>query len=352
MPTRMTLTELENLDARRRHLLKCERLLGFLNDAILPYSYAWTHPTRGEIGIRVEAVGLQDGDLMIRAQAGLTASGIPLLVASPLRFVNPPVRVQTGLNAQGMAVFAFRPLEAICQALAHTISLMPENPDHVALAPGDPTLTTYPDADPETTTVDGHTRRGGVNETFSTIRAGAGTANSSATALENCAQLTATTTTNQYSALRRSIYLFDTSSIASGNTISSATLSLYGAAKENGLGSPELDVVSSNPASNTTLVNADHATLGTTVYGGVVYDSFSTSAYNDMSLDSAAVTKAGITKLGVRLNWDTDNSFGGTWASGAASSFQAYTADQSGTTNDPKLVVVYDTARRRVLIAT
>ncbi len=143
--------------------------------------------------------------------------------------------------------------------------------------------------------------------------------------------------------MRRYIWLFDTSSISATDSVSSVTLSIYGTAKANGLGSPDLDIVSSNPASNTTLANADYlyTNFGTTVYGSVAYASYSTTGYNDITLTTDSVTKAGITKLGGRNSWDTDNSFTGTWVSGDVSYMQAYSADQTGTSNDPKLTVTY-----------
>lgn len=214
------------------------------------------------------------------------------------------------------------------------------------------TLTAYPNPSTGATTVDGHVRRSSVDQTFANIRTGSGVANSATTAQENILQLTASTTSNQFAVMRRYIWLFDTSSISSGDTISSVTLSIYGSAKTNNLGSPDLDIVTSNPASNNSLANSDYTytNFGTTVFGSVPYASFSTTGYNDIILTTDSITKASITKLGGRNSWDTDNSFTGSWVSGDVTSMQAYSADQTGTTNDPKLVVVYTPAgasRRR-----
>lgn len=217
------------------------------------------------------------------------------------------------------------------------------------------TLVVYPDADPESTTIDGHVRRSGVDETWATIRAGAGTNQSSTSASQAMAQLTASTTSNQFERLVRGIFLFDTSSIGASDTVTSATLSIYGSAKAAGLGSTGLDfdIVTSNPASNTALAGSDYANLGGTPLASVAYASYSTGAYNDFSLAPADVTKAGISKFGCRLSWDVDNSFGGSWSSGASTSFHCHNADQTGTTQDPKLTVIYTPAggaTRRVFI--
>ena len=214
----------------------------------------------------------------------------------------------------------------------------------------------YPDAGTGGATVDGHVKRSGVDESFSAIRTGAGVANSATTANENCAQLTATATSNQYSVLRRSIITADSSAVPSGDTVTTFTVSLYGTGKNNELGNPDLDVVTATPASNNALVNDDYTytNFGTTALGSVAYGSFSKSGYNDISCDVSGVTKAGITKIGLRLSWDTDNS-APTWTTGTpVSSFQIYFADQAGTTNDPKLTIVHAPAggARRVFLVT
>lgn len=214
------------------------------------------------------------------------------------------------------------------------------------------TLVVYPDAHAETTTVDGYVARAGVNQTFADIRSGAGTTADDNNAADQSPKLIASATSNQYAQLNRSIFLFDTSTIGSGDTVSSATISLFGTAKGSGLGSAEIDIVTSAPASNTALANGDYANLGTTPLASKTSAAYSTSAYNDFTLATGDVTKAGVTKLGATLNWDTDNSFGGAWGSGLTAYFGMNMADQTGTTNDPKLTVVYTTpsATRRVMV--
>jgi hypothetical protein len=43
----------------------------------------------------------------------------------------------------------------------------------------------------------------------------------------------------------------------------------------------------------------------------------------------------------LRSGWDRSASFGGVWAAGAETRFQARYADTAGTGSDPKLVVTY-----------
>lgn len=206
------------------------------------------------------------------------------------------------------------------------------------------TTIVYPDAGTGGTSVDGHVRRSGVSQSFSDIRTATGNAHGDTNANGNCAQLNATASSNLYSVMRRTIITADTSAVPSGDEVSSFTLSIYGSAKTNGLGSPDLDVVTAAPASNNDLVNADYlyTNFGTTPLGSVSYASYSTSGYNDISCDPSVVAKgaSAITKLGLRLSWDTDNS-GPSWSSGAVTYFECYFADQAGTTNDPKLTIVH-----------
>jgi len=204
------------------------------------------------------------------------------------------------------------------------------------------TLVVYSDADPESTSVDGRVRHAGTNITWAAVQGGAGTNSNDVTpggVTNSCGELEAGSTTDRWAQMERGVFLFDTSTIGSGETITSITLSLYGISKDTTLGATDLDVVSSAPASNTALAAGDYDSLGTSVYGSISSAGFTTSAYNDITL-SAGVTKAGITKLGTRLAWDTDNA-APTWSSGVKTSLRAYYADQTGTTNDPKLTVIY-----------
>lgn len=236
--------------------------------------------------------------------------------------------------------YAFYPLWLVF----HIWDTLFANKWNPALNLGFDTLTVYPDADPETTTVDGSMYRAGVNETLAVIRAGSATLVLPSTTVENIVGLHASSTTNQYSDLERSLFLFDTSTLASIANIESALFSFWATSKSNGLGSFVTYLCSSNPASNTNIVNADFSTLGTTSYGTIDYASVTTGAYSGLSLNSSgmsAINKGGITKLGLKLDWDILNSFTGTWVSTEVSRIIAYFADQTGTTNDPKLVVTY-----------
>ena len=48
--------------------------------------------------------------------------------------------------------------------------------------------------------------------------------------------------------------------------------------------------------------------------------------------------------FGSMVGWDKDNSFTGTWGSELATDVRVYSVDQTGTANDPKLVVEHSAA--------
>lgn len=212
------------------------------------------------------------------------------------------------------------------------------------------TLTAYPDPHPESTTVDGMVEAiGTVTPTWAALRAGTGGLNVSAdnNSIETIARITADGAGGFYR-LYRSVYLFDTSSI-SGGSVSAATFSIYGQSKSDGLSiTPGINVVSSNPASNTALVGADFTTLGNTAYSTAIsYSSYSTTGYNNFVLNASgisAISTTGITKLGIKESVYDLGDTTPTSTSDFTSDFIAYLADNAGTSIDPKLVVTYTTS--------
>lgn len=206
------------------------------------------------------------------------------------------------------------------------------------------TTTVYPDANPETTSVDGYVGRDGADESWATIIAGAGTtSNNIGTSLTHM-RIVASATTDQFAQLYRSFYLFDTSSIDDADSVSAATLSIRATSKTNSLGSPDYVIVSGSPSSDTALATGDFGSVGSTLFGSVTYANISTAAYTDITLNGsgkAAVSKTGISKFAGINSWDFNGTFGGSWSSGASATFAAYYADLSGTSSDPKLVVTH-----------
>lgn len=208
------------------------------------------------------------------------------------------------------------------------------------------TLTAYPDTAPgESVSFDGMAQRTGVDQSFSAIRSGAGNASTNSTTFPTSAvQLVSSSTPSQFSRLNRVIELFDTSAIGASGVVTAATLSLYGFARSETLGSTTVEIVSSNPASNTAIANADYGNLGSTSFASIAGGSISTSAYNDFTLDAggvANVSVSGVSKFGHRLGWDLSGTFGGTWTANKTTDYIFYNADNTGTSKDPKLEVTY-----------
>lgn len=362
-------TLLKTKTVRERHLIKSEEVV----NKFVKGNYEFSG-----IEIGVESVSMKDDNLVIMARAW--ENGVQLgfgedgsIDIERFVFVNPPVLVNdpsgniiresidelTGQKTQ-------RKLRedivlAIGESLAHTIKVSKREGQIVPGKIGNTTLTVYPDADPETTTVDGVVyTNGGADDTFSNLRTAAGTVANDTTANSLFAYIGASTTSNQYSLLGRSIFLFDTSSIGAGATISSATWSGYGTSTQDNLNGASsansvLVLVASTPASNTALAAADYGQLGTTDFGrSVTQENWSTVAYNDTTINAsgiAAINKTGVTKFGIRYGWDFDNTTTGlTWASSGIQKVYGYFADQTGTANDPKLVVNYSSSSIKDII--
>jgi hypothetical protein len=229
--------------------------------------------------------------------------------------------------------------------LAHWFDQRIANTLCPALNLGFDTLTAYPDANPETATVDGYAWRSGVDETFATIVSAAGT-QALDTDPDLYAVVWASTTTDQFKEIDRMIFLFDTSAIGGGN-ISDAILSLWGLSKTGALGAPPLHACASSPAGNTSVGASDFATMGSTSFGNIAWASLvsTDTAYSDITINAsglAAINKTGVTKLGARIEWDINASFTGTWGSTLANVLQVASAENaSGTAKAPKLTVTF-----------
>ena len=215
-----------------------------------------------------------------------------------------------------------------------------------------------PDADAESTSVDGETYTwGGSNWDTEHDKT---TANARDTTTSSfIGHFKSNIGTNQYS-LARMFYLFDTSALGSGEPIQSATFSHYylsGWVNDAGGGSvastKSSTVVQSSPASNTALASGDFDQCGSVdnptegIDSGDrfdAWDDWTLNQYNDIELNSTGVgwvSDDGITKLGVRVTLDcTDSDPGAGYYINLAGT--AY-ADYSGTDKDPKLTVTHGT---------
>lgn len=141
-------------------------------------------------------------------------------------------------------------------------------------------------------------------------------------------------------------YVFDTSAIPDGATITSATFSVY--STTTGDGSETTNpangaLVAYTPSSDTAPTTSDYQQFGTTRLADtdVTRANFvASSAYKNWTLNAAglaAINKTGNTRLGIRPS----NDFSDGTAPTARSYALGYYAAQTGTTQDPKLYIEY-----------
>lgn len=228
-----------------------------------------------------------------------------------------------------------------------------------ALNLGFDTLIQYPDTSYGGDSVDGYVYAEDLaGQTFATLRAGIGVPLFvNRTDVSLFAHLTAHTTTNKYTDLVRSYMTFDTATIGQFSTINSATLDLYVHNKSNGLGSTSLEIVESLQNTSNTLLGTDFVNVGTDSFATKAYASVTAGTYNTFTLDAdgrANIDGEGDSMFAARLGWDLTGTFSGTWASAALTSIRWASADETGTSQDPKLTVNYspviDTAPNGTLL--
>jgi hypothetical protein len=196
--------------------------------------------------------------------------------------------------------------------------------------------------------LDGYVDHFQTNQTWATIHDAAGNTADNVSAYSGTVQIVSTSTTNTWSAIVRSIYLFDTSALPDNAIISSATFSVYGGDKvDQGSWSPTMNIYSVNPSSNTSLTATDYATFGTTTYcdAAITYANMNAAGYNNFTLNSTGlsnISKTGITKIGLReATYDVANS-APTYVASKQFYFRGYYSEQ-GAGYQPKLVVTYTT---------
>ena len=135
----------------------------------------------------------------------------------------------------------------------------------------------------------------------------------------------------------RSFFYFDTSSLLDDCTIISATFSLYGYQYS----SANVTVQEGTQGTGALTVEDYDAFTGSS-FASV--DSWSTSGYNDFTLNSAglsAINKTGNTFYCTR---EKNKDYSGGYPGGGTMGSGCYYADNSGNTKDPKLEVTYTTA--------
>lgn len=208
------------------------------------------------------------------------------------------------------------------------------------------TSTFYPDADTETATVDGNVWHfTSTNTAWAALVASAGTGAADSNATVYGTYINSDTSTPFWKHLYRGIVLFDSSAIGVGKIVTAATLSLYGSSKADDLSiTPDLNIYSSAPASNTSLASGDYNSLGSTAFSSAItYSDYSVTGFNDFVLNSSGIANIpvdGISKFGVRnANYDVAAN-APSWTQSLTSRLLFYGSEQ-GTGFKPKLVLTY-----------
>jgi hypothetical protein len=246
--------------------------------------------------------------------------------------------------------------EAVLVDLAHTISLVGKKGNIIPGKVGHTTSTFYPDPNVESTSVDGmayQTYGLGAGVTWATITADAGNTTDDSSGNIYGFGILSDNVSGKWRQIFRGLYLFDTSAIPDTDSISSAILSLSGESKTDDLSiTPNINIYSSAPASNTAVVAGDYDSLGATAFSSAIaYADFqvnaSTGIYNDFTLNAsgiAAISLTSISKFGSRnASYDVSGT-PPTWSSFKASNMTVFAADAAGATKDPKLVIVHAAA--------
>ena len=275
-----------------------------------------------------------------------------------IRIFNPPIlvpdgtkRTHTMYDGTQVQVDNFRedPAAATRLGLAHTISLVGKTDTNIIAGKEGRTVSTFYPAAGASSPADGAADENDTNATWTTIQGAAGDLARNSDAQDYYERIVSGSVSNGWDLIVRGIFMFDTSTIDDADSISAATLSLFGSLKDDTLGiTPTLNIYSSAPASTADVVAGDYDSLGTTAFAtGITQADFSISAYNDFALNAsgiANISKTGVSKFGSRdATYDAANQ-APTWGSSAGSYMAGYTADQAGTTNDPKLVVTHAVA--------
>lgn len=225
---------------------------------------------------------------------------------------------------------------------AYTAPLPPIDP-YVSTAWG--TVSTfYPDADAESTSVDGHA----VEETdaaWATIRAAAGdVANDTDGTMD--VNVKASGSSNVWTEFARAALLFDTSSLPDTDSIDSVDLDLVATSRTDDF-TDSISVVTSAPASDTAVVGGDFDSFGTTKQApDTLLSSYTvdSSTFNTHTLNATGesnISLTGITKFGLRPTSDNDDSEP-TWASTKRTQILFASADEVlGGDKRPRLVVTH-----------
>lgn len=270
------------------------------------------------------------------------------------RIYNPPIKVPDGTKSSTTTMsgkivlidnFKEDPPEALRQVIAHNVKIVGKSGSNIILGKiGSTTSTFYPDADPESSSVDGTVTYSANPTTWQEAHdAATGTSLNDTDANRFVGVQNANPQWN----ITRGLFFYDTSPLGDTDTIDSATLSLYSRIApddDDNDGNDFIAIVHSTSTSVTALVLGDYGKFGIIEQHDVGQrkdlTTMGSGVYVDWTLNSTGVgnvSKTTLTRFGAReghdlLNIAVDPTFN--------TMYIAF-AETAGTTQDPKLVVVH-----------
>ena len=240
------------------------------------------------------------------------------------------------------------PVQAIRDTLISIVRLVgKENGKIVTGKIGNTTSTFYPDAHTETASCDGIVGRDTANEAWATIRDTAGNWVNDTVNDYAWGNLIQSGVSSGWMNFLRTFAFFDTSSIPDTDVIDSAILSIYGTSKTDAHNcTPDVGVYGTTSTGTTALANADYQKYLSTAFSSTIsYANWSTAGFNDFALNAdglANISKTGLSRFCIRnVKHDVANTEPSRGGNNLQSATKGYFADQTGTSNDPKLVVVH-----------
>lgn len=201
-----------------------------------------------------------------------------------------------------------------------------------------------PDADPESTSVDGQAIRD-TSGTWISVRDGGGTDASDTTAQNQTCSIR--DNGSVWTLFSRGFFLFDTSALPDDCTIDSATFEVYvvtsGTSNAHTAG---VALVETNPSVNTAIGMADYESTDpdnlVRQATDVAIADMNLDAYNTWTLNATGrgnINKTGVTKFGLVIDFDMDDS-----EQTKVNGESQINVDYSEGTNAPKLTVNYTEA--------
>lgn len=209
-------------------------------------------------------------------------------------------------------------------------------------------LTLFPDAHPETNSVDGRAWRTGVSLTWANIHDGAGTDFADDAATFTLAYISSTATSPEWDYLIRSIMLFYTAVLADGDIINSVTLEVVATLRATGIASQSINIVATTPASNTAVAPGDYQqpAAGVAQATAIAVADFTvdSATYNVFTLNATGrgnISKPGVSKFGARFVSDINN-LAPSWVSATTTRIDVASAEEILVGDKrPRLVIDY-----------